>query len=115
MADNKTSITEEFKEIGSKYSLSKHEYDLYHEEDDVAEKVYRVKRFNAPNKQERWKFFVDNKVLFIVESSKISKNERSFLQTVEGFNFMLNQLKVGIKNLASFKNELKKNVKNKKI
>lgn len=111
MSDNKNSITEQFKEIGSKYSLSKHEYDLYNEEDDIAEKIYRVKRFAMPNKHEKWKIFLDSKVIFTVESTKISKSERKFLQTVEGFNFMLNQAKSGIKSLNAFRTELKKNVK----
>ena len=111
MSDNKTSITEQFKEIGSKYSLSKYEYDLYNEEDDVAEKIYRVKRFSMPNRHEKWKFFLDTKVIFVVESTKISKAERKFLQTVEGFNFMLSQAKNGVKSFNAFRVELKKNVK----
>lgn len=100
--------TDEVKDQNSKYSLSKFEYDLYHEEDDVVEKVVRVKRFNMPNKGEKWKIFIDNKVLFVIEGTKLSKKEREFLGTVDGFNFMLSQAKMGIKSLNSFKNELKK-------
>ena len=40
--------------------------------------------------------------------TKISKKEREYLQTVDGFNFILSQAKVGIKSLNSFKVELKK-------
>lgn len=114
MSENKTSITEEFKEIGSKYTLSKYEYDLYHEEDDIANKVFRVKKFNMPNKGEKWKFLIDNKVLFIVESTKITKKEHAFLRTVDGFNFMLKQAKAQIKTFNAFRIELKKILKNKK-
>ena len=99
---------EDFKDTNLKYNLSKFEYDLYHEEDDVAEKVIRVKHISMPNKQEKWKVMFDNKVTFIIEGSKLGKKEREFLGTIEGFNFILKQAKLGIKSLNSFKNDLKK-------
>jgi hypothetical protein len=102
------SAPEEFKDPNAKCNLSKFEYDLYHEEDDIAEKVIRVKRMSMPNKGEKWKVMNDNKIVFTIESNKVSKKERDFLQTIEGFNFILCQAKVGIKSLNSFKNELKK-------
>jgi hypothetical protein len=100
--------TEEFKDQNLKHNFSKFEYDLYHEEDDVSEKVIRVKRFSVPNKGERWKVFEDNKVVFIVEGSKLLKKEREYLQTIDGFNFILAQAKQGIKSLNGLKAELKK-------
>jgi SMC interacting uncharacterized protein involved in chromosome segregation len=105
-----TPITDEVKEQNSKYTFSKFEYDLYHEEDDIAEKVIRVKRSSMPNKGEKWKVMQDNKVIFTIESTKISKREREYLQTVEGFNFILAQAKTGIKSLNSFRTELKKTI-----
>lgn len=105
-----TNSTEEVKDQNLKYNLSKFEYDLYHEEDDVAEKVIRVKRSSMPNKGEKWKVMNDNKVIFTIESPKISKGEREYLQTVEGFNFILTQAKTGIKSLNSFRIELKKQI-----
>ena len=101
---------EESKDGNLKYSLSKFEYDLYHEEDDKAEKVIRVKRVSMPNKGEKWKVMSDNKLIFTIESTKISKKEREYLQTVEGFNFILSQAKTGIKSLNSFRTELKKKI-----
>lgn len=103
-----TPVTEEFKDQNQKYNLSKFEFDLYHEEYDVAEKVIRVKRVSMPNKGEKWKVMTDNKVIFVIEGTKVSKKEREFLETVEGFNFILAQAKVGIKSLNSFRVELKK-------
>lgn len=102
------SSREDFKDPGMKYNMSKFEYDLYHEEDDKSEKVVRVKKVSMPNKGEKWKIMVDSKIVFIVESTKISKKEREFLSTVEGFNFTLTQAKAGIKSLNSFRVELKK-------
>lgn len=99
---------EEYKDSNLKYNLSKFEYDLYHEEDDISEPVVRVKRVSMPNKGEKWKVMHDNKIIFTVESTKISKKEREYLQTIEGFNFILAQAKTGIKSLNSFRTELKK-------
>lgn len=101
-------VTEEFKDSNSKYSLSKFEYDLYHDEDNISETVIRVKRVSMPNKNEKWKIMHDNKLVFTIESTKISKKEREYLQTVDGFNFILAQAKIGIKSLNSFRKELKK-------
>lgn len=103
-----TPVTDEVKEQNSKYNFSKFEYDLYHEEDDVAEKVIRVKRSSMPNKGEKWKVMQDNKIIFTIESTKISKGEREYLQTIDGFNFILSQAKTGIKSLNNFRVELKK-------
>lgn len=103
-----TPATEEFKDQNLKYSLNKFEYDLYHEEDDIATPVIRVKRVNTPNKGEKWKVMSDNKIIFVIESNKVSKKEKEFLQTVDGFNFILSQAKTGIKSLNGFKTELKK-------
>ncbi len=101
-------ITEEIKEQNLRYNLSKFEFDLYHEEFDVSEPVIRVKRVAMPNKGQKWKIMLDTKVVFTIESSKISKKEREYLETVEGFNFILSQAKIGIKSLNSFRTELKK-------
>lgn len=103
-------VTEEFKDQNQKYNLSKIDLDLYHEEQDVVEKVISVKRVSMPNKGQKWKIMIDSKVIFAVEGPKISKKEREFLETVDGFNFMLAQAKAGIKSLNSFRTELKKKI-----
>jgi hypothetical protein len=101
-------MPEEFKDPNAKGNLSKFEHDLYKEEDDVAEKVIRVKMVSMPNKGSKWKVMNNTTVIFTIESTKVSKAEREFLQTVSGFNFILAQAKIGIKSLNSFKTELKK-------
>ena len=95
----------------NKYNLSKFEYDLYHEEDDKAEKVIRIKRVSMPNKGEKWKIFEDNKVMFIVEGTKLNNKEKDFLRTVDGVSFLIAQYKLGIKSFNSLKNEIKKKLK----
>lgn len=103
--------SEEGKDSNLKYNLSRFEYDLYHEEDDKAEKVIRVKRVSMPNKGEKWKIFEDNKVMFIVEGTKLNNKEKEFLRTVDGVNFLIAQYKEGIKSFNSLKNEIKKRLK----
>jgi hypothetical protein len=110
-ADSTGSSGEEFKDQNLKYNLSKFEYDLYHEEDDVAEKVIRVKRISMPNKGEKWKIFEDNKVVFTIEGNKLTNKEKDFLRSVDGVNFLLAQYKEGIKSLNSLKKEIKKKLK----
>jgi len=102
---------EESKDPNLKYNLSKFEYDLYHEEDDKAEKVIRVKRVSMPNKGEKWKIFEDNKVMFIVEGTKLTNKEKEFLRTADGLNFLIARYKQGIKSFNSLKTEIKKKLK----
>ena len=104
-------FSEETKNPSLKH-LSKFEYDLYNEEDDIALPVIRVKHFSLPNNGDKWKFFENKKVAFVLEGSKLLKKEKEYLHTIEGFNFMLSQAKIGVKSLNSFKIELKKMIEN---
>lgn len=105
--NSETTITEEFKDQSTKHNLSKFEFDLYHDEYNIVEKIIRVKRISMP-KGEKWKIMNDNKLVFTIEGNKLSKKETSYLQTIEGFNFILSKAKSGIKSLNSFRVELKK-------
>lgn len=102
-----TVIGEESKN-STKYGFSKFEHDLYHEEDDVAEKVIQVKRISLPSKGEKWKIFSDSKLIFTIEGSKLTKKEKEFLRSVDGVNFLIAQFKQGIKSLNALKAEIKK-------
>jgi len=110
---NIPTLSEESKDRNQHYNLSKFEYDLYHEEDDIAEKVIRVKRVSLPNKGERWKVFSDNKIIFTIEGNKLSKKEKEFLQTIDGVNFILTHAKSGFTSFNKFRVELKNKVDNK--
>lgn len=93
--------------------LGKFESDLYREEDDIAFKSVRVKRFLMPNKEEKWKIFEDSKVTLVLDGSKLTKKEKVFLRTVDGINFLLNNYKLGkIKTISSLKKEIKNNINN---
>ena len=108
--NNNFLIGEEYKEPTNKLIVSKHEHDLFYEENDTVNKIIRVKKFTMPNKGVKWKIFIDNKIIFVIEGTKISKKERLFLQTVEGFSFMLSMAKNGIESMSHFKSEIKKNM-----
>ena len=108
---NVTPVTDEFKDQGRKYNLSKFEFDLYHEEDDKIEKIIRVKRISMPNKSEKWKIFENSKVMIVIEGVKLTNKEKEFLRTVEGVIFLIKQYKLGIKSFSTLKSEIKKNLK----
>lgn len=103
-------MVDENKNTFQGHTLSKFEYDLYHEEEDVALPVIRVKHTNLPNKGDRWKIFEDNKVVFIVEGAKLTNKEKEFLRSVDGVNFLISQAKQGIKSFNALRTELKKKI-----
>jgi hypothetical protein len=95
----------------NKFTLNKHEFDLFHEEDNIVHRLIRVKRF-ATSKDEKWKIFDDNKVIMIIEGQKLTAKEKEFLRTVNGSKWLLSKAKEGIKSLNLLKNEIKKQIKN---
>ena len=95
-----------------KYNLNKYDYDLYHDEDDVVNKIIRIKRFELPNSGEKWKVFEDNKEKFIIDGHKLNKKEKSFLRSIDGINFVINLFKNGIRSFNFFKIQLKNELKN---
>jgi hypothetical protein len=109
-ADLNNNIFNDFKEQ-TKYNTSKFEDDLYHEEDHIAAKVIRFKRFSLPNKEECWKFFEDNRILLVIEGKRFTKKEREFLRTVDGVSWALVVCKRGISSVSAFKKELKLKLK----
>lgn len=104
-------ITEEIKDQNSKYNLSKFDFDLYHEEDDIINKIIRVKRISLPNKGERWKIMENNKVMLLIEGTKLTNKEKEFLRSVDGINFLMNLYKEGLSSFNALKKELKKKLK----
>jgi hypothetical protein len=92
----------------SKFSSGKSDDDLYHEEDNKVLPVIRVKHYNLPNNDEKWKIFSDSKVLIVIEGKKLTKKERAFLYTIDGINFLIGQAKVGVKAFQTIKKEMKK-------
>lgn len=105
---NSMDSSDDFKDSNLKFNPSRFEYDLYHEEDNVVEKIINVRRFVLPNNGERWKILENTKIMFVIEGDKLSKKEKIFLRSVEGFNFIIQLYKIGINSFNHFKTELKK-------
>lgn len=109
-----STISDDFKEQTIKYTLSKKDDDLYHEEDNILFKVIRVKRIGMPNREEKWKIFDENKVIFVVEGHKLAKKERAFLRGIDGVNFLIGEFKRGVKSFNALKIAIKKVMKKSK-
>lgn len=109
--NNLNSISDEYKEIGVKYNLSKFEYDLYHEEYNTINKIIQVKRFGNLEKGEKWKIIEDTKIVLTIEGDKLTKKEKDFLRTPDGFRFLIDQYKNNKTTYGSIKKEMKKFVK----
>lgn len=106
-----TVMAEDTKDSFSSHTLSKFDYDLYKEDDDIKLPVIRVKYVELPHNGARWKIFEDAKVVFLIEGSKLNNKEKDFLRTIDGVNFLIAQFKCGIKSFNALKKEIKKKVK----
>lgn len=115
MKEYNSTISDDFKEQNIKYTLSKREDDLFREENNIAGKVLRVKWIKLPRNGNRWKIVDEhNKVLFVVEGNKFGKKEQAFLQTVNGFTFLIQQFKSGVKSVNGLKLALRSTLKKNK-
>lgn len=97
----------------SKLIMNKHDYDLYDEDSNVAHKIYRVKYVPSKTNPHKWRFYEDSKLIYTLEATSIRKKDFEFLRTKEGFEFLLNQAKLGSKHLEDLKNNIKKEVNKK--
>lgn len=95
------------KEYGSKYVLSKFDFELFDEKKNVPNKIIRVKRITLPNKNEHWKIYDNTKLIFTLEGTKISVKERNFLKTSDGLTFLIDKAKTGISSLRNLRIEMK--------
>lgn len=101
----------EGKDYGGKGILGGHQHEFYKEDDNKVEMCVRVKKTVLPNKNERWKIFIDNKIVFILDGSKLSKKERNYLGTANGFNFLIGQFRQEMKSFNKLRIALKKHLK----
>jgi hypothetical protein len=107
-----STISDDFREQNIKYTLSKKDDDLYREENDIVGGVLRVKWVGLPNHGDRWKILNEqSKTLFVIEGSKLSKKERLFLRSIDGFNFLIAQFKGGLRSFNALKMAIKQKLK----
>lgn len=89
--DSTAPASEDFKETGAKYNLSKFEYDLYHEDNDIPQPAIMVRRIEI-NNEEKWNVMIDNKILFVIEANEFVEQIK-FLRSVDGVKFLINEVK----------------------
>jgi hypothetical protein len=95
--------------------FSKFDYDLFDETKDTVERIVRVKRVVSADKREKWRVIEDSKIVFVVDGNRISKMEREFLRTADGFNFLISAYKGGVKSVVKLKIYLKMAFSNTKM
>ena len=86
---------------------NKFDYDLFKDEDNIINAVYRVKRTDTPKKGERWKIFKNDEMLFEIDGAKISKKNAGWLRTIDGINWLIGLCKAGMTNIKQLKIEMK--------
>ena len=107
-----SSCQEDIKEPIQKYNLSKYEYDLYHEENDIKHRVVQVKRYeSSATKNEKWRIFENDKIVCTIDGGACSPQEIDFLRSVDGFNWLIQQFKLGANSTALIRRQLKSKVK----
>lgn len=79
---------------GTKPLGTKFDHDLFVEENDKVENIYRIKRIKY-GLEEKWKIFINDELVYTILGSKLKKKELNYLRTVEGNNFLINYLKAG--------------------
>jgi hypothetical protein len=84
--------------------------DLFDNDKDIAYKLISVKR-KQYQEDEKWFIFEDNLRIFTLSGSKLTKKEKTFLRTPEGFRFLIDQYKTGNKSLYKIKHCLKNKIK----
>lgn len=107
MNNSLTTISDDIKTQSNKFILSKTEDELYKEEKNIIMPIIRIKYYSLPNNGDKWKVFSDKNLLMTISGTKLNKKERLFLRGSEGTQFMLQQIKSGIKSFHGLKKALK--------
>ncbi len=92
------------------FILSKSENDLFDEAKRKLADVWRIKRFEAKDCC-GWNLFKNQDLLLEIKEYRLSKKEKTFLQTSEGFSFLLNQAKKNIESVSELKKCLSEHLK----
>lgn len=94
----------------NKQVLSKNDFELFREENNTINPVFRVK-YSCVGKIEKWRCLKDNKQIFIIEGSKLLKKEIAFIKSITGFNFLISECKAGTTTFTELKKKIKEKMK----
>jgi hypothetical protein len=84
---------DKFAEIKEKVILSKYDFDLYDEEKNKKNTIYKIKK-TLSNKIDSWYFYKNDKIDFIIDSNKITKAQANFLYSPEGISKVLTKYRI---------------------
>jgi len=93
-----------------KYPLSKFDSELYDEAKATPARMVRVKRISSNAKGERWRIFDGDELKFVLDGNKLTKKEKTFLRTLDGVRFLIDEFKVGFKSFNELRGRLKQKV-----
>lgn len=97
----------DYKEFGSfnKTVQTKQDFEYFIEESHICYPVLRIKRISKSD-EEKWKISLDSKICLVIDSTSLTEGECKFLRTSEGFNFLLEMFKSGVKTMQTIKKEM---------
>jgi len=101
----------ETKDNSIKYVLSKFDFDLYKESDNVKSKSYQVKRINLPNNGIAWNLIENDIVFLTIDSINLRPSQKKFLLSTEGFKLLLAFAKDKTITLETIKKQINKEIK----
>lgn len=88
--------------------LSNQNNDLFDDEAYIPHKLIRVRRVKLPQDGVNWEILENNQVVFVVNGVKLTKKEKNFLCTPQGFQLLIDEYKLGNKSIISIKKSIKK-------
>lgn len=109
--DNEFYIPRDLKnELGNtsgSFHLSKMDNDLFKEDNNVINTVFRVKRKETKKSGESWHIFSDDLEILEIKAYRLSKAEKEFFRGVEGIKFLLECAKNNVLTVVKVKEALK--------
>ena len=78
---------------------SKLNCELFHEEDDIVNDMFRVKRIGS-GIAEKWRVYKNDKVVLTMLVSSLSIEQAEYLRTADGLKDILSLYKSGIKDIS---------------
>lgn len=85
----------------------KQETELFDDSSYIPHDLISVRRVNLPKNGEDWEILKNKKVVLVLKGIRFTKNEKNYLRTVDGIQFLMNGFKCGWNSTAEFKRQLK--------
>lgn len=80
--------------------------ELFDEEKNIVHKIINVRRVELPQNGEDWEILEDNKVVFTIKGVKLTKKQKSFLRSLQGFSCLMDLYKEGNINFKKIKDKI---------